>query len=378
VTSRRPERAPGDGRGAAADAAAAHESAPGPATGSIPGADAPSAPGAAAGTALEVTVERWPIAGGFTIARGSKTEAVVVLARVTRGGASGVGECVPYARYAETVDGVVAALHAQRSAVAGGLDRIALLEAMPAGAARNALDAALWSLEARSSGMPAWRIAGLAPPQPALTAYTLSLGEPAAMAAAAARASTRPLLKVKLGDSQGGAGDDERIAAVRAAAPAATLIVDANEAWREDTLEQRLAACAAAGVALVEQPLPAHADAALEGFASPVPLAADESFHGLETLDTVARRYACVNVKLDKTGGLTAALAITAAAEARGLALMVGCMVGTSLGMAPAFLLAGRARFVDLDGPLLLARDRVGGFRYEGSRMMPLASGLWD
>lgn len=327
---------------------------------------------------LEVVVERWPIAGAFTIARGSKTEAAVVVAQVTRQGVTGRGECVPYARYGESVEGVVAALATQRGAVAAGLDRDALQRALPAGAARNALDAALWGLESRQAGRPAWQLAGLAAPRPLVTAYTLSLGTPAAMAEAAARAAHRPLLKVKLGGPEGGAGDDERIAAVRAAAPAATLIVDANEAWRAATLERRLAACAAAGVALVEQPLPADADAALEGFASPLPLCADESFHGLATLDAVARRYAAVNLKLDKTGGLTAALALAREVRARGLDLMVGCMVGTSLGMAPAFLLGGLARFVDLDGPLLLARDRDGGFRYDGSTMHPLAPGLWD
>lgn len=327
---------------------------------------------------LEVVVERWPIAGAFTIARGSKSEAAVVVAQVTRQGVTGRGECVPYARYGESVDGVVAALATQQDAVAAGLDRDALQRALPAGAARNALDAALWSLEARQAGRPVWQLAGLAAPRPLVTAYTLSLGTPAAMAEAAARAAHRPLLKVKLGGPDGGAGDDERIAAVRAAAPAATLIVDANEAWRAATLERRLAACAAAGVALVEQPLPADADGALEGFASPVPLYADESFHGLATLDAAARRYAGVNLKLDKTGGLTAALALAREVRARGLDLMVGCMVGTSLGMAPAFLLGGLARFVDLDGPLLLARDRDGGFRYEGSTMHPPAPGLWD
>jgi L-alanine-DL-glutamate epimerase-like enolase superfamily enzyme len=328
--------------------------------------------------ALEIAVERWPIAGAFTIARGTKTEAVVVVARVARDGVTGIGECVPYARYGESVDSVVAALGAQRGAVARGLDRAGLLQAMPAGAARNALDAALWSVEARRAGVPAWALAGLPAPQPVVTAYTLSLGEPAAMAAAAARAAHRPLLKVKLGGPDGGATDDARIAAVRAAAPNAALIVDANEGWRPDTLERRLAACAAAGVALVEQPLPALEDVALETLRSSVPLCADESFHGVETLDAVRRRYAFVNLKLDKTGGLTAALAVADAAQARGLGLMVGCMLGTSLAMAPAFLLAARARFVDLDGPLLLARDRTPGFRFEGSTMMPPPRGVWD
>lgn len=317
--------------------------------------------------ALTVAVERWPIAGGFTISRGSKTEAVVVVATVIRDGFTGRGECVPYARYGESVDGVVAALQAQADAVGQGADRDDLLTLMPAGAARNALDCALWQHAARASGRPVWRLAGLPPPQPVVTAFTLSLGEPAAMAAAARRAAGRPLLKVKLG----GAGDAERIQAVREAAPTATLIVDANEAWTEATLDSQLAACARAGVALIEQPLPAGGDSRLEGLQSPVPLCADESFHGLESLDAVARCYRFVNLKLDKTGGLTHALAVAQAARERGLGLMVGCMLGTSLGMAPAFLLTPWAQFVDLDGPLLLTHDREPGFAFEGSTMLP-------
>jgi len=323
---------------------------------------------------LSVAVERWPIAGGFTIARGTKTEAVVVVASVTRRGITGRGECVPYARYGESVEGVVQALQEQADAVAQGADRAGLLATMPPGAARNALDGALWALAARSAGVPVWHLAGLPPPQPVTTAYTLSLGDPAAMAAAAARAAERPLLKVKLG----GEGDDERIHAVRRAAPGATLIVDANESWTEVTLVRNLVACAAAGVALIEQPLPAGADAALEGLDSPVPLCADESFHGRDGLDGLARRYACVNLKLDKTGGLTEAIAVAAAVRERRLDLMVGCMLGTSLGMAPAFLLAPWARFVDLDGPLLLTRDREPGFAFEGSTMLPAPPGVWD
>ena len=326
---------------------------------------------------LEVAVERWPIAGAFTISRGSKTEAVVVVATVRCGPHVGRGECVPYARYGETVEAVAAALQAQAPALAAGAGREALQALLPAGAARNALDAALWDLQARREGRPVWALAGLPEPRAVTTAYTLSLGTPASMAEAAAKAAARPLLKIKLGGEQGGAEDPARIAAVRRAAPHATLIVDANEAWTEATLEANLAACAAAGVALIEQPLPAAGDAALEGFASPVPLCADESFHGLKTLDTVARRYACANLKLDKTGGLSEAVAIARAVRERGMDLMVGCMLGTSLGMAPAFLLTPWAKFVDLDGPLLLARDRDGGFAFEGSTMQPPPAGLW-
>jgi L-alanine-DL-glutamate epimerase-like enolase superfamily enzyme len=318
---------------------------------------------------LAAAVERWPIAGGFTIARGTKTEAVVVLATVTRNGVSGRGECVPYARYGETVEGVVHALQAQAGAIANGAGRADLLQTMPAGAARNALDCALWSVAARAARQAVWTLAGLPKPQPVVTAYTLSLGEPAAQ-----RAAGRPLLKVKLG----GAGDDERILAVRQAAPEATLIVDANESWNEATLVANLAACARARVALIEQPLPAGADDALEGLNSPVPLCADESFHGLDGLDAVARRYNYANLKLDKTGGLTEAITVAQAVRERGMGLMVGCMLGTSLGMAPAFLLTPWAQFVDLDGPLLLSRDRVPGFEFKGSTMLPAGPAVWD
>ncbi len=322
---------------------------------------------------LTVTVERWPIAGRFTIARGSKTEAVVVVATVQQGALQGRGECVPYARYGESAQSVMQALHAQQDAVTEGLTTQQLLHRMPGGAARNALDAALWDLQAQRSGQPVWKLAGLPPPQPVTTAYTLSLADPATMAAAAWRAAARPVLKVKLG----GDGDDERLQAVREAVPRATLIVDANESWTAQTLQHNLQACACAGVVLIEQPLPADDDALLEGLQPPVPLCADESFHGLQGLDRVARRYQFANLKLDKTGGLTAALAVAQAAQQRGLGLMVGCMLGTSLGMAPAHLLAPLARFVDLDGPLLLQQDRQPGFVYEGSTMLPAPPGLW-
>ena len=322
---------------------------------------------------LDVAVERWPIAGAFTIARGSKTEAVVVVATVTDGAARGRGECVPYARYGESVAGVVAALEAVRDAIAAGASRAELQRRMPAGAARNALDCALWDLEAKLAGSRVWALAGTATPTAVTTACTLSLGSPEAMAAAARSLADRPLLKVKLG----GAGDPERIAAVREAVPAATLVVDANEGWTVATLDANLAACAAAGVALIEQPLPAAADGVLEGLGSPVPLCADESFHDRSSLAAIAGRYDAVNVKLDKTGGLTEALAVVGEARERGLAVMVGCMVATSLAMAPAFVLAPAAQFVDLDGPLLLARDRVPGIRYDDSAMQPFGADVW-
>ena len=322
---------------------------------------------------LTVSVERFPIAGAFTIARGSRTEAAVVVARIADGAQAGQGECVPYPRYGESVESVAALIADQADAVAGGLGRTELLARMPAGAARNALDCALFDLEAKQSGRPAWAIAGLREPTSATTAYTLSLGTPDSMEAAARAASARPLLKVKLG----GAGDPGRIAAVRRGAPQSRLIVDANEAWRPETLEANLAACLEAGVGLIEQPLPAGADAALAEFAHPIPICADESLHDRAGLDALAGRYDAINIKLDKTGGLTEAVMLAAEARARGFALMVGCMVGTSLAMAPAMLLADQADYVDLDGPLLLARDRDPPLRFEGSTIHPPTRALW-
>ncbi len=322
---------------------------------------------------LDVAVERWPIAGRFTIARGSRTEATVVVATLRSGAHVGRGECVPYARYGETVDGVVAAIEALRPLVAKGLERSALQAELPAGAARNALDCALWDLEAKRSGQRVWELAGLTPPRPVTTAYTLSLATPDEMRIAAQVASARPLLKVKLG----GAGDAARIRAVREGAPQATIIVDANESWRADTLGENLAACEAAGVALIEQPLPTGEDAALDHLRTSIPICADESFHDRHSFDAVAERYQAINIKLDKTGGLTEALQVARMARARGVGVMVGCMLGTSLAMAPAMLLSGDAAFVDLDGPLLLSQDRVPGLRFEGSVVSPPDEVLW-
>jgi L-alanine-DL-glutamate epimerase-like enolase superfamily enzyme len=324
-------------------------------------------------TKLSVRSERWPIAGAFTISRGSKTQAEVVVAELSDGELRGRGECVPYPRYNETVDGVVAALEGLAREFAHGLDREMLAHALPAGAARNALDCAFIDLEAKRAGRPAHACLGLAPPQPRLTAYTISLGTPEAMAAAAAAAAVRPLLKVKLG----GAGDPDRIDAVRRAAPGAELIVDANEGWNAGNLAANLAACAAAGVTLVEQPLPAAADEALATIARPIPVCADESVHDRASLAGLVGKYDAVNIKLDKAGGLTEALALAAEAEAKGFMLMVGCMISTSLSIAPALLVAQRARVVDLDGPLLLARDRANGLRFEGSTVHPATPDLW-
>jgi len=322
---------------------------------------------------LSVRIERWPVQGAFTISRGSKFEAVTVVAEIASGGHVGRGECVPYPRYAETPEGAQAALMAMQDAVHGGLDRDALQAAMPPCAARNALDCALLDLEAKQSGKLVWDLLGRPRPKPVTTAYTISLASPEAMAEATAAAAARPLLKIKLG----GADDVERIAAVRRAAPRSELIVDANEAWTPDSLEENLAACALAGVTLVEQPLPAGRDEALARIRRPVKVCADESVHDRSSLEPLRGRYDAVNIKLDKTGGLTEALAMADAAKALGFDIMVGCMVATSLSMAPAMLLAAQARFVDLDGPLLLARDRAHALRYDGSLVHPPDAELW-
>jgi L-alanine-DL-glutamate epimerase-like enolase superfamily enzyme len=322
---------------------------------------------------LSVTIERWPIAGRFAISRGAKTEAVVVVAELSQNGLHGRGECVPYPRYGESPEGVAAALETMSARIAAGLSRTALQTAMPAGAARNALDCAFWDLEAKARGQPAWRLAGRAEPHPLTTAYTISLGSPERMAEAAGAAAQRPLLKIKLGAE----GDPARIAAVRAAAPRAELIVDANEGWTPQNLAANFAACAAAGVVLVEQPLPAGKDDMLAQIRCPVPVCADESVHDRTSLAALKGKYDAVNIKLDKTGGLTEALAMADEAARLGFQIMAGCMVATSLAMAPAMLLAQRARFVDLDGPLLLARDRDHGLRYDGSLVHPPHPDLW-
>jgi L-alanine-DL-glutamate epimerase-like enolase superfamily enzyme len=322
---------------------------------------------------LDVKIERFPIAGSFTISRGAKTEAVTVVAEVRHAGHVGRGECVPYPRYHETPEETLKALQVMREAVAKGLDRETLQTAMPAGAARNALDCALVDLEAKRAGKRAWELLGRPAPQPCVTAYTISLGSPEKMAAATEKAAHRPLLKIKLG----GDGDGERIAAVRCAAPKAELIVDANEAWTPSNLEANLAACADVGVTLVEQPLPSDWDDMLGRIRRPVHVCADESVHDRKSLAGLRFRYDAVNIKLDKTGGLTEALAMADAAKALGFDIMVGCMVATSLAMAPAMLLTAQARFVDLDGPLLLARDREHGLHYDGSLVHPPDAALW-
>ena len=326
---------------------------------------------------LAVAAESWPIAGSFAISRGTKTEAVVVVAELGDGKARGRGECVPYARYGETVDSVLTQIKAMAPRLAAGLDRQALQDAMPAGAARNALDCAFWDLEAKRTGRPVHALAGLPAPHAVTTAFTISLAPPDAMAAAAAKVANRTLLKVKLGGSNDNGGDAARIAAVRAAAPRATLTVDANEGWDAVNLARQLAVCAEAGVVLVEQPLPDGSDQALAKIKRPIPVCADESAHDRASLSALVGKYDAINIKLDKTGGLTEALAMAEQAQQLGFIVMAGCMVATSLAMAPAMLLAQAARYVDLDGPLLLAKDRPEGLRYEGSLVYPPASALW-
>lgn len=322
---------------------------------------------------LLVRIESWPIAGAFTIARGAKTEAQVVVAEVSDGVHTGRGECVPYPRYNETIDATHAALAAMSDELKRGLDPRALQTMMPAGAARNALDCALWDFLAKASGRRIWDLLGRAPAKPLTTAYTISLGTPESMAEVTAKAAHRPLLKIKLG----GDGDEARIRAVRKAAPMSELIVDANESWTGADLARNLSACADAGVTLVEQPLPAGHDAALAHLKRPIAVCADESVHDRASLPQLRDRYDAINIKLDKTGGLTEALALADAAKALGFDLMVGCMVATSLSMAPAMIVAQDARVIDLDGALLLAKDRDGGLRYDGSVVQPPDAALW-
>ena len=322
---------------------------------------------------LEFAAESWPIAGSFTISRGSKTAADVVTVTLSDGTHVGRGECVPYPRYEETVPQVLAALDAARKRIETGFAHADVPCLLTPHAARNALDCALWDLAAKQSGKPVWVLAGLPEPQPAITAYTLSLDTPEAMGEAAALSRARPLLKLKLGRD----GDNARLKHIRAQAPNSRLIVDANEGWTPDNLAAMLGACADAGVELVEQPLPAGNDEALRHVSRAVTVCADESVHDVTSLDRLIGKYDAINIKLDKTGGLTGAIALAKAAQARDLKIMAGCMLATSLAMAPAFLLSPLADFIDLDGPLLLKHDRDPGFRFEGSLMYPPASKLW-
>ncbi|MZR30136.1 N-acetyl-D-Glu racemase DgcA [Sneathiella litorea] len=322
---------------------------------------------------LEARSESWPITGSFRISRGAKTSAEVVVVEITENGVIGRGECVPYARYDESVRSVLGQITTVRDFIADGLTRDGLLTVMPSGAARNAIDCALWDLEAKLMGKTVAEIAGIPAPGPTITAYTLSLDTPENMGAAAKAQSNRPLFKLKLA----GEGDLERVAAVRNAAPRTRLIVDANEAWTADMMREFCPKMADLGVELIEQPLPAGEDSILGEMDRPVPICADESAHDTATLDEVVELYDYINIKLDKTGGLTEALLLANAAREFGLGVMVGCMLGTSLGMAPALYLSSYARFVDLDGPLLLEKDRENGIHFDGSVMHPPSRELW-
>lgn len=322
---------------------------------------------------LTARVELWPLAQPFVISRGAKTQAEVVVAEIAEGPHRGRGEAVPYPRYDETVEDVLAQIEAARGRLEAGAGRAELQGLLAAGAARNALDCALWDLEAKRAGVRAWTLAGRSRLDPVKTCFTISLGPVEAMADAARANARRPMLKLKIG-----ARDDlDAVAAVREAAPRARLIVDANEALTFEDLRRLTPDLARLGVMLVEQPLPADEDGALEGYDSPVPLCADESLHTRAELAACVRRYDLVNIKLDKTGGLTEALALAADARAAGLGLMVGCMVATSLAMAPAMIIAQGAEVVDLDGPLLLTRDREPGLVIEGSMIAPPSPDLW-
>ncbi len=322
---------------------------------------------------LAVRHESFPLAATFTISRGSRTQADVVVVELSEGGATGRGECLPYPHYGESVAGVVAAVESLRGALARGLDRMGLQTALPPGAARNAVDCAFWDLEAKQAGCRVWDLLGRPAPRPVVTAYTLSFDTAENMGAAAAKAADRPLLKLKL------AGPDnvDRIAAVRAKAPRARIILDANEGWTPAIYADLAPHLAVLGIDLVEQPLPAGEDQALATMQRPVPVCADESCHDRASLEALVGLYDFINIKLDKTGGLTEALALKAAAEAHGLRIMVGSMVATSLSMAPALLVAQGAEVVDLDGPLLLAHDRSDGLRYDGSFVHPPVPALW-
>ncbi len=318
---------------------------------------------------VEVSRDVFRLAQVFTISRGSRTEAKVLTVRISDGTHQGWGECVPYARYDETLESV----EAEIAELPTDFTRETLAELLPAGAARNAVDCALWDLEAKRAGRRAWDLAGLSEPRPEITAYTLSLDTPEAMQAQAAANAHRPLLKIKLGTPD----DMPRLEAVRAGAPNAKIIVDANEGWSAEVYADLAPHLVRLGVALVEQPLPAGEDDALIGLERPVPVCADESCHDRGSLPALRGKYDVINIKLDKTGGLTEALALREAALAEGYKVMVGCMVGSSLAMAPATILAQGAMVTDLDGPLLLAEDRDTPLIFDDAGVHAPAAALW-
>jgi len=316
-----------------------------------------------------VTADTFPLAEVFTISRGSRTEAQVLTVRVDDGGITGWGECVPYARYGETLASVTAEIEG----LPGTFTRAGLQDLLPAGAARNAVDCAMWDWEAKRAGKRVWQLAGLPAPGPEITAYTLSLADPEVMRAKAAENAHRPLLKVKLGTPD----DMPRLEAVRQGAPKARIIIDANEGWSAEVYTDLAPHLLRLGVELVEQPLPAGADDMLAEIDRPLPVCADESCHDRASLPGLKGKYDVVNIKLDKTGGLTEALALRAAARAEGYGIMVGCMVGSSLAMAPAVLVAQGALVTDLDGPLLLAKDRAHPLTFDAAGVHPSEAALW-
>ena len=320
---------------------------------------------------LIARAEQWPLAEVFTISRGSRTETELVAIELADGEAIGYGECMANPRYGETQEDVLATLAGLD--LANGLDRDSLQAMLPAGAARNALDCALWDLEAKRAGKRVWEMAGLTPPGSVTTAFTLGLATPEKMGASAKRHADKPLLKLKVT----GEGDFERVAAVREGAPNARLIVDANEGWTAEVVEPLSYELKTLGVEMIEQPLPAAKDAVLADLSHPVPLCADESCHTRADLVQLKGRYEVVNIKLDKTGGFTEALKLKQEAHGMGFKVMVGCMVATSLAMAPAHLVGQGAAYVDIDGPLLLARDRQPGLFYESGRVGPPDAALW-
>lgn len=322
---------------------------------------------------LHAQHDRFALSRPFRIARGVKSFADVIIVTIEEEGTAGRGEGVPYPRYGESVETSLAAIEEARAAIEAGAGRQTLQSLLPPGAARNAVDCALWDLEARRSGVDVASLAGLSATGPLVSALTLGIDTPEAMAAAAARYAEAPLLKVKV-DAEDPAA---RIRAVRAAAPNSALIVDPNESWDRRLMEAMQPVLVEAGIVLIEQPVPAGADSWLEGFVPAVPICADEAVHVAADLDSIARRYQAVNVKLDKAGGLTAALELASAARARGLGLMTGCMVCSSLSIAPAFHVAALSDFVDLDGPLWLREDRAGGVKDEGGVLHPPVPGFW-
>jgi len=322
---------------------------------------------------LAVSVESWPIRGSFAISRGAKSEAHVVLVELESGGFRGRGECVPYARYGESCDSVIEQIESIRQDIQQGIDRVELQQKLPPGAARNAVDCAFWDLQGKLSQLRVWELLGLPEVRPLITAYTLSLDSPERMYKAALENADRPLLKIKLS----GEGDIDRVLGIRTGAPEARLVVDANEGWDQSIYRQMVPQLVRLGVEMIEQPLPAAEDEALRSLERPIPVCADESCHDSESLKEIIGKYDMINIKLDKTGGLTEAIQLRKAAEAEGLKVMVGCMLGTSLAMAPATLIAQGAAIVDLDGPLLLERDRQPGLKFDRSLVFPPQRELW-